>query len=449
METLLKKINFLNNKGFTLVEMVVAAGIMVVVVFGGFQAYQYFNAQTSKEAKKMDDISEFNALTKDLLSFTEGAGISTFYLNLPIKTQGCNETEPCVRELVGETFQTPTASLPAALSGNECMQFYKDAKGKIESKLAYPGKHFMDKLWETKPLELSLTQDLYATWVLKDNTSPPFMMMKNRDSSIYLSQLTTRLQASREFVADHNGLVHAFYSSDTPKENMLKLKGYPFLMYNALFNGQYMIQYAHEIVACEDDPNRCKALMKKIPHDPNPAQWTNAKLSSDLATTFPNKVYAIEFRPIDFNLPFFKDITDKQALSSGCLSSWGEGKQPTNGLYFPSTTLSVSSPSGDPVMSKDIEATPQNPFYLAKYTFTRMNMAPNGIWVTLPIDIITFRAEALPGTPDFQLVSEMWHPTEIKKKIKIHKLKAPFVLTRKLGSPEMGIWYNPIKKNSP
>lgn len=440
----MKKFSLANNKGFTLVEMVIAAGIMTVVVFGGFQAFQFFNSQTSKEAKKMDDISEFNALTKDLLSFTEGAGISTFYLNLPIKTQGCNDKEPCVRELVGENFVAPTASIPSTLSANACMQFYKDAKGKIDSKLAYPGKHFMDKIWETKPIELSLTQELYATWPLKDTTSPPFMMVKGRDSSLYLRQLSGRMQTG---LGDHG--VHAFYETDANKENILKLKGYPFLTYSAMINNQYIIQYAHDIVSCADERSRCITLMKKVIDSSDAGYWDDPKISFDIDASFPTKVYAIEFRPIDFSNPFFSEILDRQQLPTPCLSSWGEGRQPVNGYYFPSVTPSVSSPSADPVASVDLSVVPQNLLFLNKYSLDRLNKSQKGMWVTLPIDIITFRVEQdAPETP-LKLVSQMWHHTEIKKKTKIHSLKAPFIITRKLGSPEMGIWYNPIKKKSP
>lgn len=116
-----------NSKGFTLVEMLIASAIMVVVVAGGYQAYNYFNQQTVKEAKKMDQVSEFTALTKDLISFTEGAGISTFYLNMPIKVTSCAENEPCVRKLNGEKFETAT-NLPTNLTSNTCMQFLKMPK---------------------------------------------------------------------------------------------------------------------------------------------------------------------------------------------------------------------------------------------------------------------------------------------------------------------------------
>lgn len=423
----------------------VAAGIMAVVVFGGFKAFQYFNSQTSKEAKKMDDISEFNALTKDMISFTEGAGISTFYLNMPIKTTGCNADEPCVRQLNNQIFVTPSSTTPAALTSNECMQFYKDSKGVLDPKPAYPGKPFQDKLWEFKELELTNADaDLFATWIIKDQTSPPFLMMKSRDASLFLRQIKKPVQRSRTGNEGFNNVKWSFFDSDAPLDVIKKLKGYPFLIYNTVFNNHYTIQYASEIKACNEDSTGCVNIMKDIVG--NTGNWTDAAISSDSGATYPDKVYAIKFEEMNFNAPFFKDIRDRQGLPSNCMSSWGEGKQAASDYFFPSRALSVSGDSSN--AANDITGpNPVNILHLNHYYVDKgLDVIQKGIMVAVPIDIITFKAEPSVQTGMFSLVSELWHATEIKKKTKIHVLKGPFTLTRKLGSPELGIWYNPIKK---
>ena len=441
-ENHLKKINLLNSKGFTLVEMLIASAIMSVVVFGGFQAYTYFNQQTVKEAKKMDDISEFNLLTKDLLNFSEGAGISTFFLNLPIKAKDCVDDKPCVRQLVGQNFKNPTVSLPTGLTANECVQFYKDAKGTLDSKAAYPGKTAKDKIWETKDLLLSGDQELYATWILKDETSPPFMMVKSRDSSIYLSLITQNLMTD---ISTPKALKHAFFESNSPQDAITQLKGYPVLIYNSQVGSIYNIQFAEEIISCNQDRQACINLMK-ILYVEAPTQ-DDTTLSGNLIAKFPTNVYAIKFKPMDFQAPFFKQILDRQNLTPNCLSSWGNGTQPSSGYFFPSSVLSVSPDASE--TDSNIGSNPINLIYLPKDAYKKLggNSAKKGIYVALPIDIVTYKAEVDATSGALQLVSELWHPTEIKKKIKIHNLKSPFMFTRKLGSPEMGIWYNPIKKN--
>ena len=433
----------MNSKGFTLVEMMIATGIMTIVVLGGFQAYQYFNSQTIKEAKKMDDLSEFNALTKDLVSFTEGGGISTFYLNQPVKTKNCNDTEPCVRQLVGQNFVAPTAALPNGLTGNDCMQFYADASGKLEGKKAYPGKITVgEKIWKPKVLELSDAQELYATWILKDETSPPFLMAKTRDASVFL-RLLRGPQSTIASQGSHNGLQHAFFDSDASKDVLTTLIGYPFLIYNALYNNQYSIQHAQEIISCKDQRSKCITLMEKI----GPLfQTTDAYISSVTGANFPDQVFAVLFKPIDFQVPFFQNIVDRQQLPSTCLSSWGNGIQSSSDYFFPTKALSVSL---DPNELNSELSNPLNLFYLSKYATKRDMPGVKGIFVAMPIDIVTYKVEAGASSGAYQLISELWHATEIKKKVKIHKLTSPFTIVRRLGSPEMGMWYNPINKNRP
>lgn len=436
-----------NSKGFTLVEMTIASAIMILVVAGGYQAYQYFNTQTVKEAKKMDQVSEFSALTKDLITFTEGAGISTFYLNLPIKTKSCAENEPCIKQLDGEAFVTPS-SLPANLAANTCVQFYKDAKGVLESKLAYPGKPFTDKLWSNKEIELPSTENLYATWTIKDETSAPLIMMKTRDASIFLKQIRGAVQVSMIHESSHQGLKHSFFLSDSSKEQIKELQNYPFLIYNTVYPSQYNIQEAEQIISCAEDKNLCLSLIEKA-RGPIPSIIRNndaiiANMLTVPPGSFPNKVFAIKFKAMDFKQPFFKDIVDRQNLSASCKSQWGDGKQEANSYFFPSSVLSVS-PSADDT-SNELNHFPLNTLYIGKYTFSRGVDTIATSYVAVPIDIITFRAEATAEPEVYQLVSQLWHPTDIKKKIKIHKLTSPFVVSRKLGSSEMGIWYNPIKK---
>lgn len=137
----------IDSRGLSLPELMVGISITLAVSFGGIKAYEYFLKETKKETARLDDIAEFNLLTRDFLKFAEGAGISTAYLNAPIQTQGCPETLPCVRKLQDAKFIPATSSdLPQEFLGSECTQFFKDAKGALEAKSAFPGKDFSDLL---------------------------------------------------------------------------------------------------------------------------------------------------------------------------------------------------------------------------------------------------------------------------------------------------------------
>ncbi len=447
------KINIKSNeKGFTIVEMMIAAAIMVVVVLGGIAAYNHFRSQTVVEISKMDDISQFNLLTKDLITFSEGAGISTFYLNMPIKTTSCTDDLPCVRQLDNKTFVTPTGSMPPELSGKDCIQFYKDAEGKLESKMAYPGKPALkDKIWDNPEIDLaSMTRELYATWVLKDPASPPFLMMKTRDSSVYLSLLKTNLQKSRSLNQSSNNVLYAAFESDSDVDVIKNLKGYPFLIYNSTYISHYTIQFAEDIIDCKTKWDKCKDYVMKIGASAPPFYSTlnQNNLGTSIGASATDKVYFIKFSPIDFSQPFFQNIYTGNDLPSDCQSSWGDGLQANSQYLFPTKALSVSESDPSLPESDIIGPAPVNVLHLNHYYGEKgLVSVPKGIMVALPIDIITFKIEQASENDPKNLVTELWHHTEIKKKTKIYNLKSPFILTRKLGSQELGIWYNPLQRN--
>lgn len=438
----MKKTKVLNSKGVTLPELMIAMGIMSVVILGGLKAFEFFSKETKKEAGKMGDLSEFNLLTKDFLKFTEGAGISTVYLNLPIKTSNCNDSEPCLRKQVGENFVSASASdLSSIMSKHSCVQFYKDGKGALDTRKAFPEKK-NDMLYEVKTMDLNanLQSSLMATWILKDENSPPILMMKTREISVVLNYLRgPSVETSR--VGNTMKVEHAFFESDAHPESLRDLKGYPFLIYNTLFNSHYTIQYASDIVSCKTSPEKCREIIRDISGRKAPE---DNDLKAELGANFPDKVFAVAFKEIDFDSPFFSPIKEKHLLPEECKSSWGAGKQPAANYFFPSKAYSVSEDDKSTADLGGSEAI--NVLHLSHY-YTGAQVAmgvKKGLMVALPIDILMYKVEKSLTLGAPQLVTELWHASEIKKKTKISHLKGPFIFGRKIGSPEMSIWYNPL-----
>lgn len=436
------------SSGFSLPEILIAMAIMAVVAAGGISAYNYFMTQTKKEAGKMDDLSEFNLLTKDLLKFSEGAGISTAFLNLPIKVKNCNADEPCIRKLENEKFvDAPDADIPTIVKANTCIQFYRDAKGKLEGKKAYGDKVYTDRVYETKDIELSSSPDeLYATWTLKDENSPPLLMMKMRESTTTLLYLRT----PQTSISRHNNLSknikYAFFESESSMSDVKSLEGTPFLIYNSLYNSHYTIQYADDVVSCEEEPNTCLNISKEITPLNTAGGETDAirttTIASNSETAFPQKVFVIRFKSMDLDNNFFKDILTKQALPQDCLTAWGEGVQPKERYFFPTFTYSIKQEES----ILDIADDELNLLHLSHYYTGRgLQDTGKGLLVAVPIDVFRYRVEKTLFSDKYSLVAELWHATEIKKKVKISELKGPFTMSRKIGGSELGIWYNPLK----
>lgn len=435
------------NRGFSLPEILIAMAILSVIVLGGMQAYNYFITQTTNEARKMDDLTEFNLLTKDLLKFSEGAGISTAFLNNPVRVSGCGTDEPCLRKLANEGFiDAPAGEIPSTIASNTCIQFYRDAKGKLEGKKAYGDKNYTDKIYETRDIELvSNPEELYATWTLKDENSPPIMMMKMRETSTTLYYLRTAVTSlSRTNNASKN-LQYAFFESESSVGDVKTLEGTPFLIYNSLYNSHYTIQYAEDIISCQEEFNACQKLSKDISPLVPPETDDNRRdtIKTASGADYPNKVFIIKFKPIDLNADFFKDVLTRQNLPADCLTAWGEGRQPKEQYFFPSFTYSVwQEDSG----AGDIGNDALNLLHLSHYYTTRDNSTTGkGLMVAVPIDIFRYRVDKAAFSNRYSLVSELWHAAEIKQKVKISNLKGPFTMSRKIGSSELGIWYNPLK----
>lgn len=437
----------LKSSGYSLTEMMIAASIIGIVALAGTRAVEYFNKQTKRELNKMDNLAEFNLLAKDFLKFAESAGISTAYLNLPIRTSGCSEDGPCIKKLVDNKLVNPdSGEIPSEVSKNACVQFYWDGKGQLDYQAAYPEKNNRkDEIVAIENLNLTSFQnnaDIVASWTLKNEKSPPFTMLKLKDKQIVLKYLRgSKFEISRS--NNTGNLRHAFFESDESPSEVTKLKGVPFLIYNSILNNHYTIQFASSIISCKENEGECKNLLTKISQNPG----SHAELSANSSSDYPNKVFAIQFEAINFDKSPFKELIQNYALPSSCsASTWGKGKQSATEYLFPTKAFSVYEPDSAIADLGGSEAI--NVIHLSHY-YTGVGLSQDlkkGLMVALPIDIVSYQVKRPEGKLGLQLVTNEWHATENIEKVRIANLKGPIHITRKLGTPEIGLWYNPLKK---
>jgi prepilin-type N-terminal cleavage/methylation domain-containing protein len=448
------------QKGFSLVEMMVAMAIIVGLVAAGFTAMEYFNKQTKKEFKKLDDIQEFTQLTKDISKFVEGAGVSTAYLNMPIKKE-CDEStgRPCLRKIGPDPVSggegllaASSGDYPAVLGGNACVQFYRDSFGKMTEKESFPGinnsiykaktKSFNDFRYEASEKEL------YATWELKDDSSAPFMLIKRRSTPVVF-----KLSGHGDLHTGQSGdSDYTFFYSDSPVQNMQDLIGYPFLVYSTLFLDQYLIKIADDVVSCGENLSKCLSEQKKM----KKAGMEQTELASAGATPIDaSKIYIIKFRSIPESDPFFQEVYQKLSIPSGCLSGWDSTRQSMNMFFFPTKAFSVVQNSGtSSILTYPVNETEIKVESLAHYYGDLSDPEKglvssrvlHGMMNALPIDIVRYKVKTEPTTNKKQLVSELFYALGNKEKVKINELKAPFYFARRLGTQELSLWYNPPKK---
>ena len=479
-------------------EVMVAGGILSLVLLSAGGAYRFFNKETKKEFQKMDKISEFNQLTRDLMKFTEGAGISTAYLNFPVRIRGCTfdsagfPKEPCVAKVVDGKLVAPSESdFPDQWKGAACTQFFKDGRGSLVQRRAYPGKARNDLLniIEDKQVKSNPSVELVAAWPMIDENSAPFLMLKQKDNAQYFTMLKgppSEISKITDLAVNGGeGKQYSFFevkvddaNSAVETENINKVisssLNVPFLIYNAFFTNHYTIQYVADIKSCRDNYSFCQKELKDISRttgsDFSRTGLSNdAALSLDLATNYPKNVFAVKFKAIELHegsnvtdpyfRPIFKDpATGVQRLPSDCLSAWDINKQGVAEYFFPSKSYSISST--DAVSSDITGSDPLNILYLSHY-YTSVGLAgissatAKGVMVAVPIDIITYRVllkgNANTSTAVRNLIARRWYPpgtTPLKDALRIQHLQNPFVVTRRIGTPEMGIWYNPVKQDA-
>ena len=430
-----------NQRGHSLAELVIASAITMLVAAGGFQAYSYFNDQTKRELTKLGDVQQFNALTKDMLRFAESAGISTLYLNLPIHVKNCEENKPCLRALDESGAWENTAALPAAGASETCLQFFRDSLGRPISRNAYPPT-------ESKPASEELlgtfrnynvtskTGETYFTWPLQDEKSVPFLLMKVRDLGAHF-----KLVGTPKFQFDRTNLIAgsttAVFESPLSAEQAKKFKGYPFVLYGSKNQGQFGVYVAHEITPCRDDKATCVTKLNSEMHD---GGYVEADIS--------NEMFVLDIRPLDMDKPFFSEIYSRLDLPGDCQFSWG-GTQEASKYLFPTGLLSIHNAINSSANINADSSKYYNPMLYNKHASIEAaihDLGSPAYAYALPIDLIRYSVEKQPATKTtvtrYSLVSQLWHLTDTKKLVKISHLKAPIWFSRKLGSTELGIWYN-------
>lgn len=454
------------SSGVSMTELMISMGILAALALGGMTAYDFFTKGSKSELDKLGDVGEFTNVAKDLLKFAEGAGVSTAYLNLPVLTKNCVDNLPCIRKLQGaDTFIVPPETdLPERIKALTCTQFYKEGQGSLVRRAAFPSLGLPDVLTQVNDMEVRIDPsiELYTHWPLATPSSPPLLMMKTKEGGVYLSMYKKpAVEHSRKAnEARSQPLKHAFFESDSPPDKVLAMKGEAFLIFNTVYPSHFAIQYAEDILDCTTNPAVCLTEVNKA----MTTDLTDLNTALDPQTGF--RMYAVRLSPIDqkgdaekkyveggTTFGFFSRIREAMTLPSECPSTWSvDNEQDKDEFFFPTRVFSVSNP-GEVDSDLADSTKPLNVLHLNHY-YGSDKMAgvsgtmDRGLIVALPIEISTYSIEQVEGAKGLDLVMHTWHSTDIKRKVSIRDIKGPFTVTRKVGSSEVGIWYNPLTKKT-
>ena len=445
------KFKVLEDKGFSLAEVMIASAIMGGVVLLGYSLLSNFNSFTKKEAIKFENISEYSLLVKEMSKIVESADLSRSYLNFPVPvmcSSALNSNLPCVRAIDGASQWGPVnqSQLPDNLRGaGKCVQFFQDAMGKLGEKSAFPGLPNWNKEI-TKyfdPFNFSSQgTELYATWPLVDEDSMPFYLLKRGEEV-----LTLQMDLSSVVTPS----THAYFYSNYEHSRLKALIGKALLVYSGVYPEQYTVKAIETVEPCES--LACVSAAG--------AAYGIAIDASNVDTRIKDraKLFKVKLVSIPESDPFFTLNNKYESLPSDCKSDWDSKRQSSKFFFFPSKAMSVTTEAD----GTDLDANMLN-FHgndikiqkLAHYYNNKLNGSSiigehvdRGLVNAVPIDVVRYRI--VPGSKEGQktLISEMYNLfefsslTPFKRKVLLQNLKAPVFFTRKIGSDEFGTWYNP------
>lgn len=124
-----------NPRGFSLIEILIAVGIMSLIVYAMFQLPAFLVKSEKQVSSIVTKDRVFKSFSQKFIEIAERSDLAARFLNLPVPST-CADGKPCIRKLTaGGAWQT------ANLSGIPNIQFFRDERGILEEKAAISPGH--------------------------------------------------------------------------------------------------------------------------------------------------------------------------------------------------------------------------------------------------------------------------------------------------------------------
>lgn len=201
----------------TLIEVMIATAVSAITLMMVTSAMLNFTTSSFRIQNQVKDEQEQKQFATRFVPIVESASIASSYQNLPIKfaTSGACDAmtvatpEACVREMDATTrqfssFDATTWEDASSAANDTTIQFYRDQYGKVSTRSAQIGNFpCYEAGLTTNDCDSAsptiqwfgniaipnshLSRNLYATWVLKDTASKPFLMLRQSNVFNYLT----------------------------------------------------------------------------------------------------------------------------------------------------------------------------------------------------------------------------------------------------------------------
>lgn len=401
------------QNGFSLVELLITCSLLGIVVFGAMTILQNQKKnEKSLEASslKVIDISNTGTYFQNIAS---NAGLSQFFMHLPVKNSNCNDNQPCVRrwDATKRTFENKR---PSSLAGFQNIEFFKDSSADLQLLPIQNSNYTAGSLHLITSEGLNYLppagdDNYYATWPLINETSTPFIIMM-KDSSYFFTLMKELQKAS----TTSNPYRPTLLKSKEYIPEDISFKNKVFVTYSALNLKHFYIKQNKSFDSCKG--GACSDVLKSI----------NAGFPENTISTQP--YYKFELSSLDTSSALFRNFP---TLSGASKNNIWPGQ---NGfLYFPYASFSVINNNGNisdfsPVSDVDIKA-------LSHSSVTEQ-------LITMPINFAFYRLKksSKKGPKFFDLIEEKYLDVNSKTEtVILSDIEGKVYFARKLGSPTLSL----------
>ncbi|MGE4233347.1 MAG: type II secretion system protein [Bacteriovoracia bacterium] len=266
------------RRGFTLIEVLIVMLVSGIILYAAGVSLVQFSRQSKQLSEKVSKDVDMGKAAQLFTSVVESSGVGMEYSHLPTKVStGCATTEPCVRKLDAGSGKFINISDPNQISASPpaAIEFFRDHDaGNYGTTI--PSR---DALTPDNPLKLVGTVpytpvtnisslDIYATWPLLDETSPPITFLRGMNSDDYF------MLNGRYLVSNPPPGGKVFFFGSRSGIDLTKIIGQIVLVYNASAPQQHMFQIVSAAIDCSvgGSPNAL-CLAEANLYLPNP-EWS-------------------------------------------------------------------------------------------------------------------------------------------------------------------------------
>lgn len=398
-----------NQRGYSVVEIIFAALIGgIVILFLSSQASLI--ASKGKELNLVASSTDRGSMGVRFSLMVEFAEASYYFSHLPIPIACASEKSPCLRII--DPVENKFVSADGAFknkTGESFVEFYRDDRGQVKNDHKLFTASGVDILYSSTPsLDLSeQKKEVFVTWPLVDETSPPFPILHRLGVSMYfgLDGALATSAPTGEYV-----LLTAYGMESSAVDLSEQVQGRLVVLYNNADVKQFSVMRIVDVRKCVPNDSFCKGIV--------PATYT-----------VKDGHYAVKLMAVsDVDLRGF--VPTAAEIGSVDAGNWRGAS--VNSYFFP-TGFSTLFKLNDGDLSGDLDIRKWAHFYHAN------NL--RGEMLVMPVELTSYRlVKGGISKGSYKLMQRSFGKGTQDGQVEIDDVTGPIFIARKLGTKTISVY---------